>query len=201
VHLRAVGEFEGFEAVAGFLEGDDNVDAVLEGGECHDADVEVLGEAGEAEDGFCDEGEGAFGADDEVREVVSCAAFSRPVMGLDDTSIGQHACEGDDVLLHRSVAVRVGAGAGHGNHAAYAGSGRWVYGKEESFALELLVELDPSDSRLDDYVHVVFVELGYGFHSLKAHAYSSSYTRQRAAKTRACAKTRHRYPFFIACLQ
>ena len=63
------------------------VDALLEGGESRNADVSVLWECGEAENSFCDEGEGAFRADDKVCEVVACGSFARPIVCLDYSAV------------------------------------------------------------------------------------------------------------------
>ena len=79
--------------------------------------------------------------------------------GLDHGAVGEDDGEGDDPVLHRAVAVRVGARAAGADHAADLRARSWVRREEEPVFRELLVQPFPADGGLDDDVQILLVKL------------------------------------------
>ena len=141
---------------------------------------------------FCHEAERAFRPDEEPRHIVPAAGFPRSTARLDHRPVCQHDFETQHPVLHRPVAVGVGAATALRDHAAYLCAGAGVWGEEGAVRFQEEVEILVADAGLDGDVHVVFPEFEDVVHmSAEVDAHFAVLRRQRAFETGASAEAYH----------
>src|SRR6516164_6766393 len=85
-------------------------------GACRSGDG--LGNAAQLDGELADDPERAFGADEQMCQVIAGRRFFRPGTGLDDLAVAAHHFQRQHVLAHGAIAHRVGAGRPRRGHAA-----------------------------------------------------------------------------------
>ena len=73
-------------------------------------------------------------------------------------------------------------------HASYLGSRTWIRRKEETLLFKHRIELLPADGRLNDCIHVIWVNRQDVVHPLHVDAYSAARRRQCTAEARSSRK-------------
>jgi len=130
--LDVVEELDCGDGDAGADDAEDALGGSADGGEGGDGDARVLGQGGDFQNGFGDEAEGAFAADEGARKVVASAAFAGPLPRLEDGAVGHDDGEAEDPVAHGAVAIGICAGAAGADHTANHSAGAGVRGKEEA---------------------------------------------------------------------
>ena len=103
---------------------------------------------------FGDDAERAFGADEQMRQVVAGRGFLRPRAGRDDLAVAAHHFERQHVVAHRAVAHRIGAGGARRGHAAERSVGAGIDREEQALVAQMLVQRLAGDAGLDHAVEV-----------------------------------------------
>ncbi len=123
-----------------------------------------LGNAAQLDREFADDAERAFGADEQMREVVTGRGFLRPRARGDDLAVAAHHFERQHVVAHGAVAHRIGAGGAGRGHAAERGIGAGVDREEHALVAQMLVERLAGDAGLDHAVQIVGMDCQHLVH-------------------------------------
>ena len=118
----------------------------------------------EAQRHLGDDAEGAFGADEQPRQVVARRRFLRAARGLDQAPVGQHHFQREHVFAHRAVAHCIRARGARRRHAADRRVGAWIDGEEKPGVLYVLVQLLARHAGLHHRIEVLAVHGEYLVH-------------------------------------
>ena len=127
-----VEQFDAGDGDAGGQDGDHGFHGALQGFELAHGGGLGFGDAVQAELDLGDDGQRAFGADDEAGEVVAGGGFADPAAGFDDAAVGQDDGHAEHVVADGAVADGVGAAGARGAHAADGADGAGVDGEEQA---------------------------------------------------------------------
>lgn len=124
-----------------------------------------FGQRVQAHGHFGDHAQRAFAAHHQAREVVARSAFAGARAGANHFAAGGDHFERQHVFAHGAVAHGVGAAGARGAHAANAGVGAGVDGKEQARVLDGFVELLACDAGLHRHREVVGVDAEHPVHA------------------------------------
>ena len=157
------------------------------------ADGHRLRDAVQAQLDLGDDAQRAFGADEQPRQVVAGGGFAHPPAGADHPAVGQRHGQAHDVLPHRAVAHRVGAGgAGRAHAADGAGRGAWIDREEQAQITQMLFSCFPRDAGLDAAIHVGLADLEDAGHPRQVQRDAAAHRRDMALERGAGAQGHHR---------
>ena len=114
-----------------------------------------LGDRVELDGQLAHDGQGAFGADQEARQVVAGGGFAGAATGFQDAAISEHAARGQHVVLHRAVAHGVGARGTGGGHAAQGRVRTRIDREEQPRAFQGRVQLHPGHAGLHHRIAIL----------------------------------------------
>ena len=155
--LGADDDGDGFDGRREIGEGDQQADG-------------FLGQRQQFEQGFCDEAERAFGADDQILDAVTRAVFHDLAADLDDVAVGEYHFEAAHVVARDAVfdgahASGVGADVAADRGAFLAGVGRI----EEVAFFDKFGDLHQQHAGLYSQREVVFIQFGCGSYARAQH--------------------------------
>ena len=111
---------------------DHGVDRALEAVEGAGRGDHRFGNAVEAQRDLGDDAQRAFGADEQLHQVVARARLARAAAEPHDAAVGDHDLQRQHVLAHGAVAHGVGAGGAGAGHAADRGVGAGIDREEQT---------------------------------------------------------------------
>ena len=123
-----------------------------------------LGNAAQFDRELGDDAERAFGADEQVRQVVAGRGFLRPRAGGDDLAVATHHFQCQHVVAHGAVAYRIRARRARGCHAAQRGVGAGIDRKEHALVAQMFVQRLAGDAGLDHAVQILGVDFQHLVH-------------------------------------
>jgi hypothetical protein len=158
-HLHLVDQLGAGEAEVQLDRLNDRVDRAVEGAEGAHGGQDLLRDAIEANRQLRHDPERAFGADQQLREVVAGRRFAGAARGAHDGAVGHDGRDVEDVVAHGAVADGGGARGARCRHAADGGLlGTGINREEQAHVTEVIVQLFPRDAGLDNAVEVRLVD-------------------------------------------
>ena len=170
MHLLRIEQFDPRDGNAGLDRQNGRLAGAAHGFERTGRRRDGFGNAAQFDGEFADDPERAFGADEQMRQVVTGRGFLRPRARGDDLAVAAHHLERQHVVAHGAVAHRIGAGRPGRRHAAQRGIGAGIDRKEHALVAQMLVERLAGDAGLDHAVEVLGMDLQHLVHVAQVDA-------------------------------
>ena len=163
-HGERIDEFDARDRQAGLDRLDDRVAGRLDRRELAGRRRNGFRNSEELQRDLGDDAERALRSHEQTREIVAGGRLLRAPRRLDDAPVRHDDGERQHIVLHRSVAHRVGAGCARRAHAADGGVGAGVDREEQAGVAQIIVQRLAGDARLQHDVEVLGMHFQYLVH-------------------------------------
>ena len=169
-HLRRIEQFNPGERNAGLNCQNGGLAGAAHGFERASGRRDDFGNPAQLDGQFADDPESSFGADEQMRQVVTGARFLCPRAGGDDFAIAAHHFERQHVVAHRAVTHRVGARRPRRGHSPQRRIGAWIDREEHALIAQVLIQRLAGDPGLNHAVEIFGMDLQHLVHVAQVDA-------------------------------